>query len=171
MSSIISGNSTPQQYSGRPHQSLTKNYTLKQSKQLSRLANDTTIEDFDITVSPIAHNVNIKCSTGFYSLVVLPAFSTINECFRNIVDDILIRVSSIKGHFDNADSNVAGVIVFTLEDKDGKNVGTVTMHLHHTSRLVQLQGSSLVHGNTRAPVWFVNNVIKSTFNFLAEEKR
>ena len=115
----LSGMSSPQQHSARPHHSLIKNYTLKQSKQFSRLVNDTTIEDFDITVSPVAHNVNIKCSTGFYSLVVLPAFSTITESFRNIVDDILIRVSSIKGHFDNADSNVAGVIVFTLERKEG----------------------------------------------------
>ena len=167
----LSGMSSPQQHSARPHHSLIKNYTLKQSKQFSRLVNDTTIEDFDITVSPVAHNVNIKCSTGFYSLVVLPAFSTISESFRNIVDDILIRVSSIKGHFDNADSNVAGVIVFTLECKEGKNIGSVTMHLHYTSRLLQLQGSSLVHGRSRAPVWFVNNVIHNTFNYLAEEKK
>ena len=45
------------------------------------------------------------------------------------------------------------------------------MHLHHTSRLLQLQGSSLVHGRSRAPVWFVNNVIHNTFNYLAEEKK
>ena len=107
--SNISGffeNSTPLQLTARPLQTLNKNYTLKQSKQLSRLANDTTIEDFDITVSPIAHNVNIKCSTGFYSLVVLPAFSTITDRFRNIVDDVVIKVNSIKGHFDNAASKV-----------------------------------------------------------------
>ena len=91
-----------------PHvtQPIYKNYALQQTKQLTRLAQDTNIEDFDVTVSPVAHNVNIKCSTGFYSLVVLPAFSTLTLQYRQIVDKVLIRINSIKGHFDNADSKV-----------------------------------------------------------------
>ena len=155
-----------------PHsnQLLSRDYTLRQSKQLSRLADDTVLEDFEITGSPVAHNVNIKCSTGFYSMVVLPAFSTITYQYRNLVDNMLIKVDSIKGHFDNANSNVAAVIVFSLQNKDGGNEGKVTMQLHHTTRLLQFQGSSLIHGNIRAPVWFVDHIVKDIFNYLASEK-
>ena len=145
-------------------------FTLKQKKQLSGLCKDTKISDFDITVSPVAHNVTIKCSTGFYNLVVIPAFSGICERYENYVDGVTIRCNSITGHIDGANSNITAVIVFPLAYQDGKSAGSVTMSLHHTTRRVQLQGSSLVHGTTRAPVWFVDHVIKGNFNFFARTK-
>ena len=145
-------------------------YTLKQKKQLSGLFNDTKISDYEITVSPVAHNVNIKCSTGFYTLVVLPSLSSITEQYAHSVDNINIKCSSIIGHIDDANSNVTASIAFSLSYKDGSSAGGVHMHLHHTTRRLQLQGSSLVHRKTRAPVWFVDHVIKGIFNLYASSK-
>ena len=70
-------------------------YNLDSNKQLSRLHKDTEIEDFTITVSPIAHNVNIKCSSGFYSEVVLAAFSQIFINFQHQIDRVKIICSKI----------------------------------------------------------------------------
>ena len=53
-------------------------YCLDQRKQVAKIVNDTNIDDFEIVVSPSEHNVTIHCSTGFYSMVTVPAFSAIS---------------------------------------------------------------------------------------------
>ena len=154
-----------------PYQSVRRApYTLKQNKQLSGLCKDAKLTDFEITISPIAHNVNIKCSTGFYTLVVLPSFKDITEHFVTQVDGITVQCSSITGYIDGANSNTTAVVVFSLTYQDGSSAGAVTMHLHHTTRRVQLQGSALVYDKSRAPVWFVDNFIKSTFSLISKRK-
>ena len=148
-------------------------FKLNQKKQLSSICKDTKINDFEITVSPIAHNVNIKCSTGFYTLVVLPSFSGLTQHYVNDVNGITVSCNSITGNIDDANSTVNAVIVFNLNYQDcpkGPIIGTVTMHLHHSVRKIQLQGSSLVHGKSRAPVWFVDNFVKGLFSFFSKSK-
>ena len=43
------------------------NYILNKHKQLGKLCKDTKLDDYELTISPVAHNVNIKCSAGFYT--------------------------------------------------------------------------------------------------------
>ena len=52
--------------------------------------------------------------------------------------------------------------------QDRLSVGGVTVHLHHTSRNVQIQGSALLPENKKAPVWFLDNVIKERFATLSQ---
>ena len=118
----------------------------------------------------MAHNVNIKCSTGFYNLVVLPTFSGITEQYVINVDNITIRCTSITGQVDNSNANVTAAINFSLSNPDNSSAGNVHLHLHHTTRRIQLQGSSLVHGETRAPVWYMDKVLLGLFNKLARDK-
>ena len=148
-------------------------YYLDRKKQLSRLCKDTKLQDFEITVSPIAHSVKIKCSAGFYSQVVLPSFSNISEQYRNQVDDVMIRCNKVESRVDQSGASVTGVIVFELAYTSKQNqscIGTVTIHLHHTTRTVQLQGSSLVHDKIRSPVWFVEFFLKGVFSHHALDK-
>ena len=145
-------------------------YSLNQKKQLKGLLKDTKINDFEITVSPVAHNVNVKCSTGFYTLAVLPSFSGITEQYSSSVDGITIKCNSITGRIDDADSNVNAAIVFALSYNDGTSAGSVHVHLHHSTRRIQLQGSAMVHGQTRAPVWFVDRVLKTMLSSYANTK-
>ena len=49
----------------------------------------------------------------------------------------------------------------------GNIIGTVTAHCHITTKVIQLQGSKIVAG-CKAPIWFFNEVLKSTFE--REEK-
>ena len=149
------------------------NYSLDRAKQVSRLCKDTKIDDFDITVSPIAHNVTIKCSTGFYTKVALPTFTGMSLHYKCIVNGVEIQCIKIDGQVDETGATVTDLIKFELkyeEARDKPTLGTVVVHLHHTARKVQLQGSSLVHGQVRAPVWFVDYFLKGIFSFYAREK-
>ena len=50
-------------------------YKLNPKKQLNKLKQDSRLIDFEITVSNKEHSVSVLCSTGFYTLVAVPAFS------------------------------------------------------------------------------------------------
>ena len=140
-------------------------FTMNTKKQLTRLCKDTTLDDYEITVSPIAHNVNIKCSAGFYAKVVLPSLGNIAEQYDNHVDGVSIQCTEVKRVVDGAGASVTGTVVFKLSYLANQSfIGTVHIHLHHTTRRVQLQGSSLVHNKTRAPVWFVDKFLKGIFS-------
>ena len=157
----------------RPDNVRTANYSLDRNKQLSRLCKDTRIEDYDITVSPVAHNVTIKCSAGFYTKVVLTSFANMSLQYQNKVDDIIIKCTKVEGQVDETGASVTAKVVFDLSNEKGRDkstIGTVTVHLHHTSRKVQLQGSALVYGKVRAPIWFVDKFLKRIFSHNARSK-
>ena len=105
-----------------------------------------------------------------YNLVVLPTFSGITEQYVIDVDNITIECTSITGQVDNTNANVTAAINFSLSNPDKSSAGNVHLHLHHTTRRIQLQGSSLVHGETRAPVWYMEKVLLGLFNKLARDK-
>ena len=65
-------------------------YLLDRKKQISKLANDASIDDFEIVVSPTEHNVNIFCSTGFYSLFAVPAFSSITTSYSAVTAGVTV---------------------------------------------------------------------------------
>ena len=105
-----------------------------------------------------------------YNLVVLPTFSGITEQYVINVDNITIECTSITGQVDNTNANVTAAINFSLSNPDKSSAGNVHLHLHHTTRRIQLQGSSLVHGVTRTPVWYMEKVLLGLFNKLARDK-
>ena len=112
------------------------NYTLDRVKQVSRLCKDTKIDDFDITVSPIAHSVTIKCSTGFYTKVALPTFSGMSLHYNTVVNGIEIQCVKIDGQIDETGATVTDLMKFELkyeEARDKPTIGTVAVHFHHTT--------------------------------------
>jgi hypothetical protein len=48
-------------------------FSLDKKKQLKKLRKDTSLADYEIEVSPSSENVNIQCSTGFYTKIAKPA--------------------------------------------------------------------------------------------------
>ena len=72
-------------------------YTLNRTKQVTKLWNDASINDYEINVSPTAQNINVLCSTGFYSLVVLPAFSSLYVGYTKKTLSVNIHVNDITG--------------------------------------------------------------------------
>ena len=72
-------------------------YNLNREKQVSKLVSDTRLEDYEIVVSPTEQNINVHCSTGFYSLVVLPAFSEIFVGYTTTTSNISLHCYDITG--------------------------------------------------------------------------
>ena len=145
-------------------------YILDHNKQISKLANDASIDDFEIVVSPTEHNVNIFCSTGFYSLVAIPSFSSISAEFSATVAGMNVSCFDITGKKDGAEAIVNTVYFFRLGTGSKSSVAKVTIHLHHTQRKVQVQGGSLIDNRIRAGVWFVENFLLKTFSKVSQEK-
>ena len=140
---------------------------LNKPKQLKRLGKDTTREDFCITVSPSNKNVNIECSTGFYAQVVIPGLKDliIGSCV--VVAGVTVACTDIVGKVDAVGSNVNTVLHFRLQEvKEKAHMGSVVVHLHHSTRLVQVQGGVLPDKSS-IPVWFVEHFLIHRLSKLA----
>ena len=145
-------------------------YYLDKNKQIGKLADDTTKEDFDITVSPNEHNVNIVCSTGFYSVVALPAFAHLFSGFLVYLDSLVLICYDMNNKVDSSNATVNNVYFFRIENHSKTVLGKVTVHLHHTTRKVQIQGGSLIANKKRAGIWFLENYILGHFRITSKEK-
>ena len=144
-------------------------YTMDRKKQLSKLANDASIDDFEIVVSPNEHNVTIYCSTGFYFLVAIPAFSDISVGSSFPVLSMTASCYDITGKVDSSHANVNTVFFFRVSNDAKSSIAKVTVHLHHTARKVQVQGGSLVD-KKRAGIWFLQHFLLQSFFKIAKDK-
>ena len=52
-----------------------------------------------------------------------------------------------------------------------QNCGGVAVHLHHSTRTIQVQGSHKMPDNSKAALWFVKNVIVKKFKEKAKVKK
>ena len=77
--------------------------------------------------------VYIVCSTGFYSLVVLPTFASVSVGFTTSAAGVNFHCNDIAGKVDGNKSNVNTVIFFKL-DSPSSRTNSVTITLHHTVR-------------------------------------
>jgi hypothetical protein len=145
-------------------------YNLNRTKQVTKLANDAMINDFEINVSPTEQNVNIICSTGFYSLVVLPAFSSVFKGYSTTAAGVQIYCYDLTGKVDAGNSTVNTVIFYKLNFTSSGKSNNVTITLHHTVRKVQVQGSSIINNSTRANVWFLENILLDMFSTVSVTK-
>ena len=50
-------------------------------------------------------------------------------------------------------------------------IGTAAVHLHHSTRTLQIQGSHIMPDSSKAAVWFYNNFISIRFKELAKSKK
>ena len=85
-------------------------YNLNRAKQVNKLANDASIKDYVINVSPTEQNINIICSTGFYSLVVIPALSSVFVGYNTTAANAKIHCYDLTGKVDGSNANVNTVI-------------------------------------------------------------
>ena len=144
-------------------------FSMNKGKQLKKLCLDTEILDVSIEVSPSLKNVNIKCSTGYYFQVVAPAVRGLDVGCEIDVSKIKVKCVDKVGKVDAEGSGLNTRFKFILFDEQ-KFVGSVTMHLHHTTRLVQVQGSSILPDKSLAPIWFVQNFMQHILSPLAATK-
>ena len=132
-------------------------YSLNQSKQTTNLIKDATENNYDLVVNNHDENVNVKCSSGFYLEVANPALLFLAKQSSDIsstliIDKVIIRCTNSRASLDNCSLLVNLTYFFDLCDSmNGDVLGSVTIHCHITTKLVQIQGSKLV-GGSKAPV-------------------
>ena len=146
-------------------------YRLNQKKQLNKLKQDASISNlFSITVSPTEQSVSILCSTGFYALVAVPALSSITIGSKRQVAGVALFCNDITGKVDYIGATVNAVIHLRYSSSDPTSNGCIVVHIHHTVRKVQIQGSSMIDRRMRANVWFVENYLLEMFTTMSQSK-
>ena len=143
-------------------------FSLDQSKQKNNLKKDALIDNYDIVINNFNENVNVKCSSGFYLKVGNPALLFLARQASDsskplIIDNVKIHCKNSVTTLDNHNLLVNFTYFYDLDCSLGNILGTVTIHSHVSTRLVQLQGSKLV-GGMKAPVWFFTTVLKNTYD-------
>ena len=140
-------------------------YTLDRPKQIARLRNDTFVQDFTININKNKENVNVDCNVGFYTKVAVPAIQYLAASQTFVCQGITVTCQDIVGTFDATHAQQNTVIHFRLsKDRQPLGAGSVRIHLHHTTRKVQIQGGAVLPGGKKAPVWFVESILKDKFH-------
>ena len=147
------------------------NFVLNRKKQVDRIGADTEIPDFDITINNENQNVSILCSTGFYDTVAKPVMCGLVKGSSITIQNVSIECHHIDLNRDRTLCEYNRVLHITLGGTGKFNPGKVTVHLHHTRRHIQLQGSATMPDGTRSPVWFLNYYLKEKFSSLAKLRK
>ena len=122
-------------------------------------------------MSPTAQSVSVICSTGFYTLVAIPALVHTRVGTTHNVAGFTMYCYDVTGKIDDVGATINAVIFFRITNNtDRSSAGQVAIHLHHTVRKVQIQGSSMVTKDRRASVWFVENFLLSRFKIESQKK-
>ena len=149
-------------------------FALNRAKQTKNLIKDTNVQDYDMVRNNHDENVNVKCSSGFYLEVAHPALLYLAKLSLDqvlIINNVKILCTNTRISLDDNNLLVNSSYFFNLLESITENIlGTVTIHCHVTTKLVQLQGSRLISGN-KAPVWFFENVLSNTFMQEAIKKK
>ena len=146
------------------------NFVMNRVSQLEGMKTDATVADFEITVNNKDQNVNIKTSTGFYDQVAKASICNLSKGSTFQYSPISVKCTDIIEGYELSGLEFNRKVDFTLS-REGTIIGVVVVHMHHTKRLVQVQGSSRMPDSSRAAVWFLHNVILDRFTNLAKKKK
>jgi hypothetical protein len=145
-------------------------YSLNQAKQMSKIRDDAALDDFQVTVNNNDQNVTIKCSSGFYIQVAKASFVTMKKHSVFSAADVAITVDEVTVTTDQKGLEATMLMHFSFMDEKVA-LGGVAVHLHHSTRTIQLQGSSVMPDSSRAALWFLNNVSLKKFKDIAKSKK
>ena len=145
-------------------------YTLNQQKQTDKIIKDAALNDYDVTVNNNDMNVTIKCSPGFYLQVAKPSLLGLTDNTYLSKDRLRIILNKSTKTKDLNGHESTHLLNFSLtSDQDSECC--VTVHLHHSTRTIQIQGSSSMPDSSKAAVWFHTNVVVGKFRDLARVKQ
>ena len=113
-------------------------FSLDRNKQLKKHRKGTNLTDFEIEISHSNGNVNIYCSTGFYTKVVIPAFDQLAAGSTTNVDNVTVKCQDVTQRTDATGAATSTILMFRMFQHQ-LSLGQVTIHLHHTSRNCQVQ--------------------------------
>ena len=146
------------------------NYTLNHEKQTMKIVKDASKNDYDISINNDDQNATIRCSSGFYLQVAKPCFTTIKTGSVFTKAAISITLDDVKITHDKNRTEASRLLHFSFMS-NLLGCGGVTIHLHHSTRTNQIQGSHVMPTKDRSPVWFINTIVLPKFKDLAKAKQ
>ena len=146
------------------------NYSLNQTKQRDRIREDASLVDYDVKINNNDQNVTIKCSSGFYIQVARASFVTLEKKSVISHDNVAVLVDEVT--VTKELSGLEATMLLHFSFSSGKDtLGGAAVHLHHSTRTIQIQGSFVMPDSTRAALWFLNNITLSRFKEIAKSKK
>ena len=149
----------------------TATFSLNKDKQITSLGTDASLPDFEVTVNDNDKNVNIQCSTAFYDAVAKPVMCGLSKDATLNINNISISCNHIDYNRDSNCYEYNRVLHIKIGGIGQFSIGKVTIHLHHSKRSIQMQGSAIMPDGSKAPVWFLNTFVKERFSKLAKLKK
>ena len=143
------------------NQERTTNHALNRDTLLKNLVRDAHSEKAEIVseVNNSGGNVNLQCNSGFFLSVVRPAFSFFRAGFSNHVLGIKISMPNPPTTTkDSTDLNETVLYQFDIAAASQASK-RASIHLHLTSRLIQIQGGSRLTDLSTIAVWLTSNVV------------
>ena len=132
-------------------------HALNRDKQAINVVAGITKPDIEFIISPSRENVNVHCNPGFYGQVVKPAFCTITEGFSFPVNSLTLSCSAVIPHLDTSLIEERRMVKFYFLLCGIPS--TVTVHFHHTTCNIQIQGSRIMPDLNTSAVLFVKNAL------------
>ena len=148
---------------------LVLDHTLNQVKQTNQVIANTSKTAVSFEPSTNGSNVNIDCNSGFYFHVARPAFSQLSKGYQFNHPATSFYLSEVTPHLDHTMTEQGRLVKFTFFN--GGVQQSLSVHLHHTTCKVQVQGGAIMPDRTTAAVWFVRNFIHDSFTSLAQSNR
>ena len=147
------------------------NFELNIAKQVAGISRDAKARDFTITSNDENRNINIECSSGFYAQVAKPTvYSLAQDHLQSPVNGCQISFDHLTKNLDSSGNEFNLTLFFKLKEKRGRQLN-VTVHTHHSTRLIQVQGGKPTLSKESAAQWFVKNILYDKFKFLANAKK
>ena len=146
------------------------NYSLNQQKQTDKIVKDAALTDYDVTVNNNEMNVTIKCSPGFYLQVAKPSLLALQDntfLSKDRISIILTKSTKTKDHNGVENNHLLNFSMTSANDLEC----SVAVHLHHSTRTIQIQGSRNMPDSSKAAIWFHTNVVLIKFKDLARVKQ
>ena len=137
-------------------------FELNQAKQTAGICKDAQIQDFKLVHKDQDKNINIECSSGFYAQVAKPTLCSLSQDFIPPILGFSIFCANITKNTD-ARSYEYSLTMFFKITQDNGNSTKVTIHAHHSTRLVQVQGGSAMPDKSTTALCFVKNVLSCPF--------
>ena len=156
--------------SSRTTTNRTAKFTLNKEKQVQSLGADTKLANFEITINDDDKNVGIQCSSAFYQAIAKPVLCGLEKQTRLHIDNVSVTCNHIDYNRDRHGYEYNRVLHIILGGSGKHGLGKVTKHLHHTKRLIQMQGGARMPDQSTIPLWFLKSFIKSRFVELANIK-
>ena len=145
------------------------NFAFNKDKQTEKIKKDALINDFEVTVNNQDQNANVKCSSGFYLQVARSSLGTLKN--NSILPCGKFTITVDKTTVTNEKNGIEATKLIHLSlSHEQKYLGGVTVHMHHSTRTIQVQGSSIMPDNSRAALWFVNTFLLTRFKDQAKAK-